>query len=117
MQRTPRSCESSALLRKSNTSLHTNFYDVGWRVDATGRVVIVGHRQPGEGCVGSGPLQNANVMLGVPGNGGPAGAPMVLRSAASCSDSGRLQNVVRPCRRIVASGQPLVIVHGGGKEN
>ena len=42
---------------------------------------------------------------------------MVLKFGGELlEDPGRLQNVVRAVSTIVDSGQPLVIVHGGGKE-
>ena len=45
---------------------HTNFCDIGWKVDeARGRIVLVAvHRQPGEGRRRSA-VQNLNVMLGL----------------------------------------------------
>ncbi len=49
---------------------HTNFCDVGWRVDATGRVVIVSVIDNLVKGASGQAVQNMNVMLGVPETAG-----------------------------------------------
>ena len=49
---------------------HTNFCDIGWRVDASGRVVIVSVIDNLLKGASGQALQNMNVMLGLPETAG-----------------------------------------------
>ena len=49
---------------------HTNFCDIGWRVDASGRVVIISVIDNLLKGASGQAIQNMNVMLGVPETAG-----------------------------------------------
>ncbi len=101
---------------------HTNFCDIGWRVDADRpRRAGVGHRQPAQGRVGAGRAEHERDAR--PGRDDRAAVmqPLVLKFGGELlEEPSRMAGVVAAVADIVKGGAtsavPVVIVHGGGKE-
>ena len=102
-----RSCGSSdASLPEIKHVAHTNFCDIGWRVDPSGRAILVSVLDNLLKGASGQAVQNMNVMLGVDETTGPAvtaAGRQVRRRAARGSPSASRRSS-RRWRRVVAAG-------------
>ena len=96
---------------------HTNFCDIGWRVDRPGGQLVLVSCIDNlvKGAAGQA-IQNFNVAFGFDET---AGVELTWRrsssSAASCSRTRRRCGPRRKRSSALAAGGPLVVVHGGGR--
>ena len=120
-----RSCGwSGASLPEIKHVAHTNFCDIGWRVDPSGRVILVSVIDNLLKGASGQAVQNMNVMLGLDERDGACGRrssakPLVAevrRRAARGSGAARDRGRGHRADRRPADRAPLVVVHGGGKE-
>ena len=125
VRRRDRSCGSSAsALPEIKHVAHTNFCDIGWRVDPSGRAILVSVIDNLLKGASGQAVQNMNVMLGLDETDRrccDAAAARPRSSAASCSrirarlaDGRRGDRATSSAR--AGAPRPLVVVHGGGKE-
>ena len=99
---------------------HTNFCDIGWRVDPSGRAILVSVIDNLLKGASGQAVQNMNVMLGLDETDGAAvrRGRWSSSSAASCSRIRRASQTVvaARARRSPRTARRSSIVHGGGKE-
>ena len=101
---------------------HTNFCDIGWRVDAAGRVVLVSVIDNLLKGASGQAVQNMNVMLGLDeAHGAAVTQPLVIKFGGELlEEPSRMAGAAAAIADIVKGGAtspvPVVIVHGGGRE-
>src|SRR5262249_29606401 len=105
---------------------HTNFCDIGWRVDPSGRAILVSvidnlvkgaAGQAGQDSeVGPGRSEHECDARHRRADGA-AVKPLVVKFGGELLEDGaHLATAVRALGRITRNGRPLVVVHGGGRE-